>query len=182
MIEDEKALIQVDEFRKIFFTFFKGEVKASIIYEKLLPQIVVWLSLDDEETVYTEAHNAPQNSKKMVSIQKLSLFIDGFNFSPVKVGQIHFKNGSTEMTYIMSSNEKGSLAEKSKNPQWHERNTDEKHLLKLLTLVSSKINERFRNMREAFRYIDTDHSQSISINEFAQAIEYFRLKLSFEDI
>ena len=37
-------------------------------------------------------------------------------------------------------------------------------------------------MREAFRYIDTDHSQSISINEFAQAIEYFRLKLSFEDI
>ena len=37
-------------------------------------------------------------------------------------------------------------------------------------------------MREAFRYIDTDHSQSISINEFAQAIEYFRLKLSFQDI
>lgn len=37
-------------------------------------------------------------------------------------------------------------------------------------------------MREAFRYIDTDHSQSISINEFAQAIEYFRLKISFDDI
>lgn len=40
----------------------------------------------------------------MVSIRKLSMFIDGFNFSPVKVGNIHFKNGSTEMTYIMSSN------------------------------------------------------------------------------
>lgn len=66
--------------------------------------------------------------------------------------------------------------------RWHERSDDEKHLLKLLSLVSSKINERFRNMREAFRYIDTDHSQSISINEFAQAMEYFRLKLSFEDI
>mmetsp|Transcript_23745 Transcript_23745/g.31784 ORF Transcript_23745/g.31784 Transcript_23745/m.31784 type:complete len:100 (+) Transcript_23745:531-830(+) len=37
-------------------------------------------------------------------------------------------------------------------------------------------------MREAFRYIDTDHSQSISINEFAQAIDFFRMKLSFEDI
>ena len=37
-------------------------------------------------------------------------------------------------------------------------------------------------MREAFRYIDTDHSQSISINEFAQAIDFFRLKISFEDI
>ena len=86
------------------------------------------------------------------------------------------------MTYIMSSNQKGSLAAADKTPKWHERNNDEKHLLKLLSLVSSKINERFRNMREAFRYIDTDHSQSISINEFAQAIEYFRLKLSFEDI
>ena len=111
MIEDEKALIQVDEFRRIFFPFFKGEVKASIIYEKLLPQIVVWLSLDDEETVYTEAHNAPQNSKKMVSIQKLSLFIDGFNFSPVKVSDIHYKNDSEEMTYIMTSNTKGNLAD-----------------------------------------------------------------------
>ena len=37
-------------------------------------------------------------------------------------------------------------------------------------------------MREAFRYIDTDHSQSISINEFAQAIDLFRLKISFDDI
>ena len=37
-------------------------------------------------------------------------------------------------------------------------------------------------MREAFRQIDTDHSQSISINEFAQAIDFFRLKISFEDI
>lgn len=37
-------------------------------------------------------------------------------------------------------------------------------------------------MREAFRYIDTDHSQSISINEFAQALDYLRLKISFDDM
>ena len=49
-------------------------------------------------------------------------------------------------------------------------------------MVSAKIHERFRNLREAFRYIDTDHSQSISINEFAQAIDFFRMKLSFDDI
>ena len=55
-------------------------------------------------------------------------------------------------------------------------------MLKLLSLVSFKIYQRFRNLREAFRYIDTDHSQSISINEFAQAIDYFRLKISFDDI
>lgn len=54
--------------------------------------------------------------------------------------------------------------------------------MKLLGLVSYKIHERFKNLREAFRYIDTDHSQSISINEFAQAIDVFRLKISFEDV
>lgn len=48
--------------------------------------------------------------------------------------------------------------------------------------MSNKLNERFRNLREAFRYIDTDHSQSITLNEFAQAIDFFRLKISFEDI
>ena len=30
--------------------------------------------------------------------------------------------------------------------------------------------------------MDKNHSQSISINEFAQAIEHMRLKISFEDI
>ena len=150
MIEDEKALIQVEEFRKMFFTFFKRENKASSIYEKLLPQIII---IDDDEEGGTADAITP-----MVSIKKLSMFIDGFNFSPVKVGNIHFKNVSTEMTYIMSSNTKGSLAEADKTTKWHERSEGEKHLLKLLKLVSSKINERFRNMREAFRYIDTDHS------------------------
>ena len=50
----------------------------------------------------------------MVSIQKLSLFIDGFNFSPIKVSNIHFKNDSNEMTYVMTNNEKGSLLEEDK--------------------------------------------------------------------
>lgn len=59
---------------------------------------------------------------------------------------------------------------------------DEKYLLKLLALVSDKIKERFVNLQQCFRFLDTNHSQSISINEFAQAIEHMRLKLSFEDI
>lgn len=63
-----------------------------------------------------------------------------------------------------------------------QKTDDEKHLLKLLELVSNKINERFLNLQHCFRYLDVDHSQSISINEFAQAIEHMRLKLSFEDI
>ena len=42
MIEDEKSLISIEEFRKMFFTFFKGEFKAGLLYEKLLPFITVW--------------------------------------------------------------------------------------------------------------------------------------------
>ena len=55
-------------------------------------------------------------------------------------------------------------------------------MIKLLSLVSNKINERFTNLKSCFRYLDTNHSQSISINEFAQAIEHMRLKISFEDV
>ena len=86
------------------------------------------------------------------------------------------------MTYIMTSNTKGSLAAKDNSQLWQDKSDDEKTLLKLLSLVSYKIHERFTNLRTAFRYIDTDHSQSISINEFAQAIDFFRLKISFEDV
>ena len=117
MIEDEKSLISIDEFRKMFFTFFKGEVKASNIYDKLLPQITVW---NIGENVYNDEKDIPHDTShqveanKMVSIQKLSLFIDGFNFSPIKVSNIHFKNDSNEMTYVMTNNEKGSLIEDDK--------------------------------------------------------------------
>lgn len=52
----------------------------------------------------------------------------------------------------------------------------------MLSLVSLKIYERFRTLQAAFRYLDTDHTQSISLNEFAQAVDHLRLKMSFDDI
>ena len=59
---------------------------------------------------------------------------------------------------------------------------DEQRLIKLLTLVGDKLNERFPTFQAAFRFFDADHSQSISMNEFANVIDYLRLKLSFDDI
>ena len=47
MIEDERSLISIEEFRKLFVTYFKGEVKASIIYEKLLTCIKVYEQGDE---------------------------------------------------------------------------------------------------------------------------------------
>ena len=55
-------------------------------------------------------------------------------------------------------------------------------LIKLLNLYSSKLSERFVNLRTAFRFFDTDHSGSLSVNEFANVADYLRLKVSFDDI
>ena len=49
-------------------------------------------------------------------------------------------------------------------------------------MVSDKIRERFKTLKECFRFLDTNHSQTISLNEFCQAIEHMRLKISFEDV
>ena len=53
---------------------------------------------------------------------------------------------------------------------------------RVLALVSSKIYERFNTLLAAFRFFDTDHSLSLNLNEFAQGIEYLRIKISFDDV
>lgn len=80
-----------------------------------------------------------------------------------------------------TKNERGEFViHSSENPNL--KSAEEAHMLKLLSLVSDKIRERFINLQTCFRFLDTNHSQSISINEFAQAIDHMRLKISFEDI
>lgn len=46
--------------------------------------------------------------KFIVRIQLLTQFIDLFNFYPVKVDNLRYKNDSNELTYVMSSNTKGT--------------------------------------------------------------------------
>lgn len=52
----------------------------------------------------------------------------------------------------------------------------------MLSIIWSKIYERFPNINAAFRFFDSNYDQAISFNEFAQGIEYLRVKLSYEDI
>jgi Ca2+-binding EF-hand superfamily protein len=82
----------------------------------------------------------------------------------------------------MSSNMKGSFLDFKHEKEVQQKSEEEKHLFKLLALVSEKLYERFKNLQTAFRFLDTDHSQSISLNEFSQAIDHLRLKLPFEDV
>lgn len=72
-----------------------------------------------------------------------------FNFYPVKVNKLRHKNDSNEVTFVMSSgihgtrNERGEVIKTKLEP----KTEDEKYLLKLLALVSDKINERFVNLQ-----------------------------------
>ncbi len=42
MIDDEKGLVSTETFRKMFFTFFKGEKAAHQVYDMLVPCITVF--------------------------------------------------------------------------------------------------------------------------------------------
>ena len=79
LIDDERSLISVPEFKQIFYMYFKGEDKASLIYDKFLPQIKCYLANDEVHDI------EPQdgNYETMVSIQKLARFIDVFNYYPI---------------------------------------------------------------------------------------------------
>ena len=93
------------------------------------------------------------------------------------------KNDSEKFTSIYASNQYGKG--KQLQPVGKMRKAQppsELRLIKLLTLISNKLNERFRSFHDAFRFFDTDHSSSISLNEFANVADYLRLKISFEDI
>ena len=111
LIDDERSLISVSEFKKLFYMYFKGESKSAKIYEKLLPFIICYLVGEEvRETEPAEVEGVRPPFETMISIQKLSKFIDIFNYYPIHVHTIRKKNDSNELTFIMNSNTRGSLA------------------------------------------------------------------------
>jgi hypothetical protein len=106
LIDDERSLISVPEFKSIFFTYFKDGQKSSSIYEKLLEYIKCFVV--DDKVCDTEPENGDK-FETMVSIQKLSKFIDVFNYYPIYVTNLRKKNDSDELTFVMTSNTRGSL-------------------------------------------------------------------------
>lgn len=148
MIEDERGLVSIDIFKKMFFTFFKGERSAYQVYEMLQPAVSVhW----DDQTDSQIDNRDPRatESNKFVRIQLLTRFIDLFNFYPIKVGKLRQKNCSNEVTFVMSSGVHGSKNERGELilPKSEGKTDDEKYLLKLLALVSDKMKERFLNLQ-----------------------------------
>lgn len=162
MIDDERSLISIPEFKVLFFKYFKDGQNLAKIYERLVSYITSYLCPNGD---VHDSKPEDEDCEPMVSIQKLSKFIDVYNYYPIYVNSLRKKNDSDELTFIMTSNTRGSLAQKEEI--FKAKSNDEKHLYDLLHLVSQKLHERFKNLRAAFRFLDTNHSQSISLNEFA---------------
>lgn len=62
MIEDEKGLVSIETFRRLFFTFFKGERSAYQVYDMLQPAVSV--HFDEANNCFLEDSDSkatPQN-------------------------------------------------------------------------------------------------------------------------
>ena len=63
MIEDEKGLVSIDTFRKMFFTYFKGERQANLIYEMLQPAVCVHFDEKSQELIQEGDPRANESNK-----------------------------------------------------------------------------------------------------------------------
>lgn len=59
--------------------------------------------LEPQQQIVNSDHPEATESNKVILIKLLTKFIDTFNYLPVKVNKLRYKNDSNEFTYIMSS-------------------------------------------------------------------------------
>ena len=133
MIEDERGFVAPDVFRKMFFTFFKGERYAYQVYEMLTRIVTEHYDYSREEMLRPESPRATEDNKVVV-IQKLTQFIDMFNFYPIKVHKVRYKNDSNELTYVMNSGVRGTKNDRGESTITYEsqKKTDEERYMQQL--------------------------------------------------
>jgi hypothetical protein len=100
-IQDERGLVDSVTFRKMFFTYFKNEKYGHNIYEMLWPVIKEHWDHDSDQAI---PENDPRANKQneVVRIERLTSFIDLFNYYPVKLNKLRYKNDSNELTYVLN--------------------------------------------------------------------------------
>lgn len=63
MIEDDKGLVSVETFKKMFFTYFKGERYAYQVYEMLVPIITEHYDEEADQIIDPEDPRACEANK-----------------------------------------------------------------------------------------------------------------------
>jgi len=82
-----------------------------------------------------------------ISAIKFMQFIDMFNYYPVQVNKLRYKNDSDHLTRVLTSNTRGTADTiKVGGTPPPIKDPEEKHLMKLLALVSNKLYERFATL------------------------------------
>lgn len=112
--------------------------------------------------------------------QRIIDILDVIHFFPVKIRRD--KNKSTNMFYIMNSNQRGGRMNQEEIIQVTQDEKRNSTLNKVMMLISIKLQEKFNTMSKAFIFIDSNSNQQITKLEFQAAIERMRIKLSKEDI
>lgn len=82
----------------------------------ILPQISVYYDNELNKFIDDSAEPAAATEdKKVIRIQLLTNFIDLFNYYPLKVNKLRYKNDSNELTYVMNSNTQGTKNERGES-------------------------------------------------------------------
>lgn len=102
--------------------------------------------------------------------------VDLFTYLPKKLSKISQGNLSPDIFRILSSNSKDkATAEKDM------ATLDETRLKRNLELIWLRINERFNNFSQAFRFFDMNFNNRVNFNEFSVGLEFLKMKITLKE-
>ena len=99
---------------------------------------------------------------------------------PIKIKRD--KNKSESIYYILNSNQRGHPQTREDLVYSMQQEKSNRYLLKLLTIIAAKLEEKFTTLSKAFLFFDTDQDQEVNRAEFHIGMERMRIKLSKEDV
>ena len=82
----------------------------------------------------------------------------------------------------MSSNKRGEPKDKEAMLAEMQAENERLSLMKVMTLIAHKLDEKFSSIAKAFRFFDKNNNQLISKTEFDNGIENMRIKLPKADV
>lgn len=77
----------------------------------LWPCIREWFDFKNDCSI-SEGNPMATQQNEVARIEKLTSFIDLFNYYPVRVGKLKNKNDSNELTFVMNSGQHGTKDER----------------------------------------------------------------------
>ena len=116
-----------------------------------------------------------KDDPEKVDLNSFSDIVDLYVYYPLKES-IKNQQFSPDMHYILSANTKSKATfESAVIPKGQEK------LHRLLEFVWVRLQERFKNLSQAFRFFDLNFNNRVSFNEFQYGMENLKAKLSSRD-